>query len=360
MKVILILASTLGKDGTSQFITYFVNYFTKQSGYKIVLLFLRDVDAAFLSKIDNGAEVITLSAKGPLIGVFFRLIKNIFKIKPDYCLLGFTQLVYLGYLAPLLHLIKAKILLRDTIIPSLFHKNDGLCRRLFVKYAYKQFDSIIAQSLDMAYDLTNNWGVKSNKIKVINNPIDIKKYQNFAKYCPEELENKKVFTFVAAGRITEQKGYDIIIERFSQLEKINCKLLIIGTGELEEYIYELIQKNNLNENISLIGYRTNVAEYLKYCDALLLCSRYEGFPNIVLEANSLGKPVFTNNCKGGINEIIIEGKNGISCNFYNQDEFETNLLKFININFDSKEIIKLTEERYDINIIMNKYKLFLC
>ena len=92
-------------------------------------------------------------------------------------------------------------------------------------------------------------------------------------------------------------------------------------------------------------------------DGIILSSRHEGFPNVLLEANALGKPIFTNKCPGGINEIIIEGINGISCNFSSSEDFKFYLYKFINTKFDGNKIIKLTQERYSKSVILPKYRI---
>lgn len=110
--------------------------------------------------------------------------------------------------------------------------------------------------------------------------------------------------------------------------------------------------------ISFLGYRNDVASYIYYADALILCSRYEGFPNIVLEANSLGKPVFANNCKGGINEILVEGQNGVVSDFSSTVSFQEGLCKILNLKFDTLKIISMTTERYGIPTIFDKYHKF--
>ena len=111
----------------------------------------------------------------------------------------------------------------------------------------------------------------------------------------------------------------------------------------------------MDNHVILAGYRTDVISYLYYADALLLSSRYEGFPNIVLEAMAIGKPVFSNLCLGGINEIIINGRNGWACDFENQDSFEKGLNQFFSCNFSKEEIKALTAKRYDNSMIISQF-----
>ena len=357
MKIkILILASMFGRDGTSRFITYFANSMSKRKDFNISILFFRDVDSILLSRLDSEVDVTCLSLHGGLWMSSYAIIKKIIEIRPNYCILGFHQLLLIGFLSPLFRLWGIKLLIRDTIIPSLFHNGVGIIKRNLFKLAYRQFYTIFAQSRDMREDLVKNWGVDFKKVHLINNPVDVKYFKNFSYQCPEELIDKKVFTFVAAGRLSYQKGYDIIINRIYEMkDRVSFRLIILGSGELEKQLNEQIVAKGLDKIITLAGYRSEVASYLYYADALLLSSRYEGFPNIVLEAQSIGKPVFANKCLGGINEIIINGENGWSCNFENKESFQEGLLKFFQCDFSAALIQKQTTERYDINVIMDKY-----
>ena len=333
---VLVVASLLGRNGTSRFIIYFANYFANQPGFHVSLLFFRTVESEYRSKLDKNVEVNCLGIKGKLWKHIFKIIKEIIRIKPNYCVIGFHQFIYLSYFKEILKYNGIKLLLRDTIITSLFHKNIGRIHCMLLKCAYKKYDALIAQSIDMQTDLVKKWGVKKSKIYLINNPIDISLMNNAQYECPAELKRKEVFTFVAAGRLTYQKGYDIIIKRLSEIkDSIPFKLIILGSGGLEADIKQLIISNHLGNVISLIGYRTNVSAYLYFSDALMLCSRYEGFPNIVLEAQSLGKPVFANNCPGGINEIVKNGQNGWSCDFDDKESFQRGLSEFMRCQFSS-------------------------
>ena len=139
------------------------------------------------------------------------------------------------------------------------------------------------------------------------------------------------------------------------MPNLQFKLLILGSGELEGALKKQIEENNLGNHIELLGYRKNVSDYLYYSDALLLSSRYEGFPNIVLEAQAIGKPVFSNTCLGGINEILIDGENGLTCNFEDTQAFKNAIGQFLNMEFDSERIKQMTDSRYNMMTILEKY-----
>lgn len=355
-KKLLIVASMFGRDGTSRFLTYLANSLSDQN-IKIKMLFFRDVENDLLKKICDKVDIECLGIKKNLWIHFFPILLNIVKYRPDFCFFGFHQLLWMSFLKPFLHLFGIKLYFRDTIIPTLFHKGESNLKRYISRKAYRQFDYIIVQSKDMRDDLVNNWGCFPSKMVLINNPVDVLAIRNSIGECPEELKDKKLFTFISAGRLTYQKGYDIIIERMAEIKsKLDFQLFILGSGDLYDNLNSLIRDKGLEDKIKLLGYKTNVASYIHYADALLLSSRYEGFPNIVLETNALGKPVFTNLCPGGINEIVQNGENGVVCDFENPDDFKSGLDLFLKTYFNGDRIKYLTVSRYDIKNIMQYYK----
>ena len=82
-------------------------------------------------------------------------------------------------------------------------------------------------------DLSTNWRCDKDKMMVINNPVDINSVNNSVGDCPQELLDKHIYTFIAAGRLAYQKGYDIIIERMSEMKSnLNFNLLILNLDSL--------------------------------------------------------------------------------------------------------------------------------
>lgn len=356
MSKLLIVASMLGRDGTSRFITYLTNSLSTQGKIEVQLLFFRKVEKEFLERISESVKVKSLGIENKLWMSFPKIIINIIKARPNYCLFGFHQLLWMSFLSPLMHVFGIKLFFRDTIIPSLFHQGESQWKVRVSKKAYQLFDRIIVQSIDMRDDLVNNWGCSPLKMVLVNNPVDVAEIKERIGSCPDELKEKKVFTFVAAGRLTYQKGYDIIIERMVEMKpNIPFQLYVLGSGEQAALLDNLVKEKGLEDSVIFLGYKRNVPTYLKYADALMLSSRYEGFPNIVLEANALGVPVFSNTCLGGINEIVVDNVNGITCNFEDSIDFQKCLKRFMDCKFDRETIEGLTRDKYDISVIMTKY-----
>ena len=90
MVTLLIVASTLGRDGTSRFITYLANNLTKSNKVRVKLLFFRNISEDSKSMLDDDVEVSCLEVQGKLWSSFYKILNNVLNSKADFCLFGST------------------------------------------------------------------------------------------------------------------------------------------------------------------------------------------------------------------------------------------------------------------------------
>ena len=90
-------------------------------------------------------------------------------------------------------------------------------------------------------------------------------------------------------------------------KKIKISLLIIGEGKNKKIIKEFISNNNLEKSVKLKDYTKNPFPYIKQADVFILTSKFEGLPNVLLEAITLKKFVISTDCPTGPNEILDGG-----------------------------------------------------
>jgi len=175
------------------------------------------------------------------------------------------------------------------------------------------------------------------------------------------LENKQV---IAVGRYDYQKGFDRLIEAWrSVYERFpDWKLKIIGDGESRNELDILVEKHDLNDVIEL---KMSVSDILQeYLDAsfLVMSSRYEGMPMVLLEAMSVGLPMVAFACKCGPRDLILDGENGFLVPEGDVPLLAERIMQLIeeqDLRNRMGQAAKIKSERYAEPVIMEKWmKLF--
>lgn len=123
-----------------------------------------------------------------------------------------------------------------------------------------------------------------------------------------ELSIEDKFILLSLGRLSEQKNHQALIEALSELKDKNFICLIAGDGPLEGKIKRLIQKYGISDKVQLLGHRTDVESLLCISDVMVQASVFEGFPNVFIEAASVGLPIITTDV--GSSRTLVEN-NGI-------------------------------------------------
>jgi len=195
---------------------------------------------------------------------------------------------------------------------SSFEKMLLFCGRLL----YKRSDLVIAQCEGMKNDLVEKYGIKEDKIVVINNPIK----QEICGYLQQNHpESKEKDYLLCAGRLERQKGFHFAIEAFARIHKDypELRLKIIGEGTLFNNLKKLAADSDIGDKVDFEGYKADVIPYYVNARLTLLTSLFEGYPNVVVESLALGTPVVAFDCPSGPRELVENGKNGYLADYCN-------------------------------------------
>ncbi len=151
---------------------------------------------------------------------------------------------------------------------------------------------------------------KGFKNKTINIGGDF--YQRFDKRqilkLRKELGIDDQLVLLSLGRLSEQKNHRKLIYSLAQLKDVDFICLIAGTGPLREELEQLVIENDLVQKVMFLGHRTDVENLVNIADILVQTSIFEGFPNVFIEAASVGLPIISTNV-GSSKSIVME--NGI-------------------------------------------------
>lgn len=181
-----------------------------------------------------------------------------------------------------------------------------------VKSLYNMSDKVVPCSRGVERELIDIFRLRADKVFTIENGYDIEKLELLAgepldKEFEANIQDKKVV--VTVGRLTPQKGQWHLIRAFSEVVKAvpDSVLVIIGTGDLEEYLKKLVHDYNLDDKVIFVGYTDNPFRYEKRADVFAMPSLYEGFPNALAEAVCLGLPCIASDFETGAREILCDG-----------------------------------------------------
>ena len=299
----LFLIPTLGAGGAERVLVTLLNHLDRNR-FHLVLAAVTLRDAVYSGEISEDVELVDLGASrvrfalGPIISLIWRR-------RPDvvFSTLGHLNLA-IAIFRPLLPR-EANFVARETQVIS-SRRYQGFWRVMF-RLFYRQFDMMVCQSRYMQRELVETFGLRRERTVVINNPVDVAHIRRQAaqplSYPPMPAGAIKL---VAAGRLVEVKGFDLLIEAIALLDTPAVQLVILGDGPLRNRLVALAEARGVAAQIHFVGFQSNPYAWLARADAFVLSSRHEALPNVVLEALACGTPVIATPAPGGVHEILAE------------------------------------------------------
>ena len=128
------------------------------------------------------------------------------------------------------------------------------------------------------------------------------------KYCYLNVNSLRI---LSVGRLTKQKDHITLLKAAKLINPaVKPELIIIGKGKEYINLKNFIISNHLQKIVKLVGYKANGYNFIKKCDIFVLTSKYEGLPNVLLEAQFFKKYIISSNCPTGPKEILLNGKAG--------------------------------------------------
>ena len=260
-----------------------------------------------------------------------------------------------------------------TIIAKIFGKkiitrsnasSEGWSKNVLKKLIYKVFlrlsDQVIVNSYDFKKELDNKFKINS---VVIFNPLNKFEIQ---KKSREKLKfnfyKKSKVKLITVGRLVDQKDQLTLLKAINLIKEKNIQLLIIGNGGEGKKLIDYIVKKKLSSVVKIISYKTNPYKYIKKANIFILTSKFEGLPNVLLEALALKKYIISTNCPTGPREILLNGKGG---DLVKIGDYETLSKKILNYSIKNNKLKnKLNKKinlgyqnlnRFDYSLNMKKY-----
>lgn len=302
MRIALVISS-LAAGGAQRVIVDLAKHLASK-GHCVTLVTYSDPRMDHFA-VPPGIERIALNLLWPTKGLLDSVASNfrrvsrlraaLVTVKPDV-VVSFIDLTNVLVLAATRGL-DIPVVISERIHPH-FHKIDfqwRIARRLLYPFA----DRLVVQTAVIAR--WARWVVSRRKVRVIPNSV--------TSFGTDERPTSREDVVVAVGRLHSQKGFDLLIRAFadSHIWQNGWRLVIVGDGPERANLDALVAERDLQSSVSLPGETARPQDWYRRCGIFVLSSRFEGFPNVLLEAMSFGAPCVTFDCPSGPAEIVRPG-----------------------------------------------------
>ena len=257
----------------------------------------------------------------PITPMFFI---NLFRVFWNYKVIHMWTYFYINSFFTLLFSLffRKKVIMSCDTFPSYSFKSGkiDILLKLYTKFfgwfIFNVPDQIHIYGKSMI-KYTKRISIKGKKIFVLPTGIDLAKF-NKGKNIRKELGIGKEFVLVYAGLIVPRKGIDVMLKIVKKLD--NVKLFLVGDGPNKKEYVKMAERLGVLNKVKFLGWRKDIPSILASSDCLILPSRGEGLPGIVMEAMASSLPVVASDV-GCIIDLIDEGKNGYLCGMNDVDCF---------------------------------------
>jgi glycosyltransferase involved in cell wall biosynthesis len=307
-KKILIFMPSIEGGGVEKNLFLVSNFLIKK--FKKVSLIT--ISKNYKKKFNKSIEFISLSSniwdsfgrKIKYVLALILLIKEIFNNR-NLLVFSFQANIYCIIICKLFGV---KVISRSNSAPIGWSQN--WLKRTIFKIVLNLADKVMVNSLQFKKDLKKEFNVDAI---CIYNPLNIKEIKQKSKENTRSIfKSKRKLKILNIGRFTEQKDQKTLLKSLNYLKRdLDYEAVLVGKGILKDNLIKYIEENNLKNNIKILNFVDNPYKLIKQTDIFVLSSRFEGLPNVLLEALVLNKFVISSDCPTGPKEILLNGKGGL-------------------------------------------------
>lgn len=196
---------------------------------------------------------------------------------------------------------------------------------------YNRADAVIAVSKAVGDDLADNFAVERHRLRVVPNPVDLKQIADLTgAEVPEDIFSDGVPVILAVGRLSREKGHDLLLHAFARARaSFAVRLVIVGEGREEASLRKLSLALGIDGDVVFLGYQANPFKYMARSTLFVLPSTYEGFALVLVEAMTCGLPVVATRSYQGIEEIVEPGETGLLVEVGDEEALTAAILRLL-------------------------------
>ena len=367
-KKLLIFLGSLTSGGTERVAATLSKHLVKKA-FDVTVVTLDSTERDFYS-LDDKVQRIAMGSASATAGMekIFGNLKRTYQFrkilkdqKPDIVLGMITRHAVISLIASVGLQVKVVVSERNYPAKRKNHSMWEFLRTVFYRFA----DMHVVQTNKIAAWLESNTAAKN--IKVIPNSISwpIERFEPILQ--PENYIQPADKLILAAGTLKQQKGFDLLLEAAIKFlpDYPDWKMVILGEEKnesgskgLRKEFEKRVADNGLTKRILLPGRAGNIGDWYKAADIFVLSSRFEGFPNVLLEAMASGCACISFDCDTGPSDLIRQNENGILISQEDIDMLEAQIRYLIEHPIFRQKIAdkaKNVREHYSVEIIHGEW-----
>jgi glycosyltransferase involved in cell wall biosynthesis len=307
MKKVVFILPTFDAGGAERVMISLMNSLPRAQFQKTMIVV--DLKGPLGGLIGEDARVVDLKRSVRGFSAIPALLSALRRVKPDVVV---STMAGLNFKVLLLRRFfpRTRFIVREAITPSYFFTGNPVriaAIRAAYRFLYPMADLVVSPSQAIIDEFAGPMGMPGLRQELLFNPVDMEKVRGGA-FTPERGD---AVHFVAAGRLNPQKGYDRLIEGLAGFAPgYEWRVTILGEGPERQRLEDMVRENGLEGRVSMPGHSDFPWAAISSAHAFLLPSRYEGLPNVALEALACGAPVIATVESGGIAEIAANARPG--------------------------------------------------
>ena len=361
MKIVYII-DHLRRDGTQRWLTQLVRGLATR-GHTQMVIALNDSenDSVACDLRSAGCAVWSVGKAGLITnaGVFsiLRYLRNS----------NVDVVVTLLFVSDVLGRCLARAARVPRIVSSIRARNVHYARwqRLLARATMRWADVVVLNSAHVREFAVAEEGASTERIAIIPNSLNVDDYarpMSREELCAEFGISSEWRIIGSVGRLTRQKGFDLLLRALAILRRRDVHLLLIGVGEEERNLRAQAAELGLTDYVHFAGYRSDVPHLLGVLDLYVQPSRFEGMPNALLEAMAANCPVVATAVDGNC-ELIDDGVHGWLVPVENVGALANAIQKALDNSFETARRAAMAQQRvtdqYSVQVMVNTWEQVL-
>jgi glycosyltransferase involved in cell wall biosynthesis len=294
----------LRADGTQHFLRQLVAGLAAR-GHVLAIVCLNDSwDAIVVEDLQSAGAEIRIVGQRALVGVY-GIVTALIWLRARH----FDALVTLLFTSDVLGRLLGWLANIRLVVSSIRARNTHYAwwQRLAVRLTMPLADLVVLNSANASDFAVAHEGVQRARMVVIPNGVAVGGNAVLAQaQLRAELGLPSAGPLLGSvGRLTHQKGFDVLLHALALLPNPDCCLVLFGTGEEQQRLQNLADTLGIRGRVAFAGYRHDAAQLLGALDVYVHPARFEGMPNALLEAMAAGRPIVATNVDGN-RELICD------------------------------------------------------